>query len=222
VISIVGSAVAYSARFERGSLALAEVLKTAPIPIAVIAFLALARTARGRLVVAAVVTAIGVGELLWWNAAFRLNAQSVSQYAVLDQPTPADAKALDVLERAVRERQQSGERPRVEIIGMGGPWQNLAMVRKLEATNGYNPLRIGIYDRLVAPGEANWLTTFRDFPASFEGYDCALAHTLGLEFIVLDRPIELMPQLEHRPVASILLSGPNVWIYRLRNPAPRL
>src|SRR5262249_39052973 len=154
--------------------------------------------------------AIGVGELLWWNAAFRLNSESRTYYAVLDRPRPSDAVALDVLDRAVSERQQMGERPRVEIVGMRGPWQNLAIVRKLEATNGYNALGCGFYVRLVAPGEANWRTIFRDFPASFEGYDCALAHTLGLEFIVLARPIELMPQLEHRPVARILMSGPDV------------
>ena len=53
------------------------------------------------------------------------------------------AAALDLVERAVRERHAKGERPRVEIVGLGGPWQNVAMVRSLEAVNGYNPLRIG-------------------------------------------------------------------------------
>ena len=67
--------------------------------------------------------------------------------------TAADIEALELLERSIRERQRDGERPRVEIMGIGGAWQNLAMVRGLEATNGYNPLRIGFYDRLVAPGE---------------------------------------------------------------------
>ena len=60
----------------------------------------------------------------------------------------------------------------------------------LEAVNGYNPLRIGFYDRLVAPGEGNWRVELRDFPASFDGYDCALAHVLGLEFVVLGQPID--------------------------------
>jgi hypothetical protein len=95
-------------------------------------------------------------------------------------------------------------------------------VRALEATNGYNPLRIGFYDRLVSPGEANWLMEMRDFPASFDGYDCALAHALGLEFVVLDRPIENVPRLARRPVADVLQAGPAVWIYRLRDAAPRL
>ena len=39
----------------------------------------------------------------------------------------------------------------MEVVGVSGPWQNLAMTRGLEATNGYNPLRIGWYDRLVSP-----------------------------------------------------------------------
>ena len=221
-LAIVASAVMFSQRSGHGGAALMAVLMTAPIPLGVIALLALARTPRARAVAAALVATVAVTELLWWNAAFRLNAESRSHYAVLDQPAPADAQALAVLERAIRERQASGERPRVEIVGMGGPWQNLAVVRALEATNGYNPLRIGFYDRLVSPGEANWRTELRDFPASFDGYDCALAHALGLEFVVLDRPIENVPHLARRPVADVLQAGPQVWIYRLRDAAPRL
>ena len=42
-------------------------------------------------------------------------------------------------------RKASG--PRVEVVGVSGPWQNLAMTRGLEATNGYNPAA----HRLVRP-----------------------------------------------------------------------
>ena len=110
----------------------------------------------------------------------------------------------------------------VEVLGLGGPWQNLASVRGWEATNGYNPLRIGAYDRLVAPGEANWRPDMRDFPASFAGYDCPLAHALGLEFLVLGEPIDQVPALKRRPVAEVLLAGPSIWIYRLHDPMPRI
>jgi hypothetical protein len=129
---------------------------------------------------------------------------------------------LDALDRVIGERRNEGERPRIEVVGLGGHWQNLAMVRGFEATNGYNPLRLGLYDRLVSPGEANWRTGLRDFPGSFDGYDCALARALGLEFVVVDRPIEEVPHLARLPVADVLMPGPKVWIYRLRDPSPRI
>lgn len=222
VVALLAWAVAFSARSGHGMDALVEVLKAAPIAIGAIAILAFARTMRARTVAAAAVALIAVADLMWWNVGFRLNAERRANYAVLDQPKPADAQVIERIERVVRERQAAGERPRIEIIGMGGPWQNLAMVRGLEATNGYNPLRIGFYDRLVSPGESNWLPELRDFPASFDNYDCALARALGLEFVVLDRPIEKVAHLARRPVADVLQAGPDVWIYRLRDPAPRL
>jgi hypothetical protein len=222
VVGMLAWAVVFSARSGHGVEAFVEVLKAAPIAIGAIAILALARTRRSRVVAAAVVTLIAVTDLMWWNVAFRINAERRANYSVLDQPKPADAQVLELVERLVRERQAAGERPRIEIIGMGGSWQNIAMVRGLEATNGYNPLRIGFYDRLVSPGESNWLQELRDFPASFDNYDCALARALGLEFVVLDRPIEKVAHLARRPVADTVQAGPNVWIYRLLDPAPRL
>ena len=197
-------------------------LKAVALAFGAIAILALSRSPRARVIAASLVTLIAVGDLLWWNVAFRLNSERHSAYAVLEEPSPADAKVIDLIERLVHERQAQGERPRIEVIGMGGPWQNLAVVRGLEATNGYNQLRIGFYDRLVSPGEGDWRLDLRDFPASFDNYDCALARVLGLEFVVLNRPIEQVPHLARRPVADVLQAGPDVWIYRLRSPSPRL
>ena len=221
-LGVVASGVMFSGRDGHSGDALAAALWSAPVAVAAILTLALARGARMRGVAAVAVTVIAVGELVGWNAAFRLNAEPHRNYAVLERPLGSAAAALDLVERSVGERRNTGERPRVEVVGLGGPWQNLAMVRSLEAVNGYNPLRIGIYDRLVAPGESNWLLELRDFPASFDGYDCALARTLGLEFVLLGRPIEEVPHLANRPVADVLRAGPDVWVYRLKNPAPRL
>jgi hypothetical protein len=193
-----------------------------PIVAAAIAILALARGERMRSVAAITVAGIAIGELVCWNVAFRLNAEPHYAYAVLERPSGSAADALALIERAVRDRHSHGERPRVEIVGLGGPWQNLAMARSLEATNGYNPLRIGTYDRLVAPGESNWRLELRDFPASFDTYDCALARELGLEYLLLGRPIEEVPHLRRRPVAEVLQAGPEIWIYRLKNPSPRV
>ena len=168
---------------------------------------------------AACVAAVATGELIWFNAASSLNAEAPAYYSVLQQPAGADAQALSVLEREIDARHRQGERPRIEVVGVSGSWQNLAMARGLEATNGYNPLRIGSYDRLVSPGETTYIVNQRLFPASFDGYDCALARELGLEYVVLGRPIDEVPHLARRPVSDVLLAGPKIWIYRLRRKA---
>jgi len=133
-----------------------------------------------RLAAASLVTLVAMAELLWWNAASRLNAESRAVYAVLEAPTGAEAAAIGLLETTIAADHRRGDHPRVEVVGLGGAWQNLAMVRGWEATNGYNPLRIGFYDRLVAPGEENWNAAQRRFPPSFGSYDSALARALGL------------------------------------------
>src|SRR5581483_7078156 len=95
------------------------------------------------------------------------------------------AQTIGLLEESIAADHRSGEYPRVEVLGLGGPWQNLPMVRGWEAINGYNPLRIGLYDRLVSPGEQNWNVSLRQFPPSFNNYDGSLAKALGLTYLVL-------------------------------------
>jgi Bacterial membrane protein YfhO len=221
-LALIAWAVAFSARWDHGWDAFREVLKAAPIALVVIGSLAWARSARARHLAAACVATVAATELLWWNTASSLNAEPPGYYAVLQNPTGQEAAALAVIEREIEARRAQGERPRVEVVGVGGPWQNLAMTRGLEATNGYNPLRIGWYDRLVSPGETTYMVDQRQFPASFDTYDCALARELGLEFVVLGRPIEEVPHLARRPVADVLLAGPRIWIYRLADPEPRV
>ena len=169
-----------------------------PIAAAVILMLALARGARMRSAAAVAVTAIAVGELLGWNAAFRLNAEPHRDYAVLDSRPAAPPQALELVERSIGERRHQRRAPARRDHGARRALAEPRDGALLEAVNGYNPLRIGIYDRLVAPGESTLRMELRDFPASFDGYDCALARTLGLEFVVLDRPIEEVPHLARR------------------------
>jgi hypothetical protein len=221
-LAIITWAIALSGRTGHAGAAFIEILKVAPIPILVIAALAVARTEQSRVWAAGIVVAVAVAELLWWNAASRLNAEDRPYYTVLERPTGENARAIEVLVQAVREAQRNGEYPRIEVIGLGGPWQNLAVALGLEATNGYNPLRIGVYDRLISPGETTYDISQRKFPASFDGYDCALARVLGLGFLVLDRPIERLPSVVRRPNAELLHGGPDVWIYKLQDPTPRL
>ena len=207
---------------EQGRSAIVAMLEHSYVLILAIIVFVLAGHKRARPFAAMLLVAIAIGELLRWNVASHLNAESRSIYTVLDRPLEEDAKVLDLLDREIAERQRNGEYPRVEIMGVGAAWQNLAMVRGWESTNGYNPLRIGYYDRLVAPGEATFAPALRRFPASFETYDCALARALGLGYLVFDRPIEQVPRLAKIPVAEVLAAGPRLWVYRLKDSMPRV
>ena len=40
---------------------------------------------------------------------------------------------------------------------------------------------------------------------------------LGLEFLVLGTPIELVPNLRKVPEVDLLLAGPKLWVYRLHH-----
>ena len=222
ICAVLAGAFVISVRAGEGRAATVEFLRGVQVFMLVAAILVLARGVRGRAIAAIGMTAIAVAELLWWNAASHLNAESRAIYAVLERPQADDAQAIDLLDRELRRRRAEGEHPRVEILGVGGPWQNLAMVRGWEGTNGYNPLRIGFYDRLVSPGEATFSSALRLFPASFDSYECALARALGLEYVVLNRPIDEVPRLARYPKAEMLMAGPKIWIYRLRRTMPRV
>ena len=219
-LALIAWAVAFSAKSGHAWDALRQVIKAAAMASAATGSCGGREVPRARIAAAACVATLAAAELVWWNAASSLNAEPPGYYSVLERPTGEEAAALAVLEREIKARHAQGERPRVEVVGVSGPWQNLAMTRGLEATNGYNPLRIGWYDRLVSPGETTHIVDQRLFPASFDGYDCALARELGLEYVVLGRPIEEVPHLARRPVSDVLLAGPKVWIYRLADAEP--
>jgi hypothetical protein len=220
LLAVIGSAVMFSARTGHGLDATREAVIAGAVMLVAGLMLLSARQAPARLLVAGLVTLVAVTELLWWNAASRLNARSWSDYAVLESPTGSEAAAIAFLDATIAADHGRGDYPRVEVLGLGGPWQNLAMVRGWEATNGYNPLRIGIYDRLVSPGEQSWDVYLRQFPPSFANYTCALAQSLGLTYLVLGQPLDRSP-FPAPAGADLLLAGPPAWIYRLPGAMPR-
>jgi hypothetical protein len=220
LLAVVLSAVMFSTRTGHSVDATREAAIAGAIMLVATLILLSGRQRARRLAAAGVVTLLAVAELLWWNAASRLNARSWSNYAVLEAPTGSDATAIDFLDATIAADHRRGDYPRVEVLGLGGPWQNLAMVRGWEATNGYNPLRIGVYDRLVSPGEQSWDVYLRQFPPSFNNYDCTLAQALGLTYLVLGQPLDRSP-LPKPAAAELLLAGPPGWIYRLADAMPR-
>ena len=220
--AVIASAIVFSARTGHALEAVRETLISLTLMLAAGAALLAMRSQTARPFTAWLIALAAVAELMWWNTASRLNAEPWSVYAVLEAPSGSDGEAIGLLERSIAADHRRGEYPRVEVLGLGGPWQNLAMVRGWEAINGYNPLRIGLYDRLVSPGEQNWDVSFRQFPPSFNDYDCSLAKELGLTYLVLGTSLRDVPNLSALTQSELLLSGPPVWIYRILGASSRV
>lgn len=175
-----------------------------------------------RMAMAGLVIAGTGAELVARNAASPLNAEPAERYAVFEQLPAEQLRGLQVLKTELDMRHARGERPRVEILGMSGPWQNASMVFGLEDTIGYNPLRLATYERAVGPGENAVDVNLRTFPGTFRGYRCRLATLLGLEYLVLDRPIERLPRhFPRMPNANLLYGAGAMWVYKLTPTAPR-
>ena len=160
-------------------------------------------------------------EILWRNAASSLNAEPSERYAVYAGMKPSEAAGIEVLRHEIAAKMRDGDRPRVEILGLKGPWQNASMVLKLENTLGYNPLRIDDYDRAVGPGQDAEGIALRHFPGTFRGYNSHLAALLGLEYLILDRPLTDLPRDIPRPKAQAIYTSNNMYIYKLGKTVPR-
>jgi hypothetical protein len=184
--------------------------------------LILLRSRRRRALAAAILVAATGAELVWRNAASSMNAEPVSHYGIYSHLTPGDARGLDILQQEIAGRIADGDRPRIEVLGLSGAWQNASMVLKLENTLGYNPLRISDYERAVGPGENAEDPYQRHFPGTFRGYKCTLASLLGLEYLVLGRPLTNLPRHFPRPShIQQLYVGDTMYIYKLGTASPR-
>lgn len=161
-------------------------------------------------------------ELVWRNAGNVLNARPAAEYALLQSPAGEDARIVEAIETDMAKTSGGPFRPRIEVVGLDGQWQNAAMILGFEALNGYNPLRIGHYDDLVEPGESPYAVDRRLFPSTFPSYNCGLSRRLNLRYLVLDKPITSLPRKHDSTKFTPLIEGPRAWVYRNEEEAPRV
>ncbi|MEO1092167.1 MAG: hypothetical protein AAFX81_16185 [Pseudomonadota bacterium] len=158
----------------------------------------------------AVVWLLTVADLTIHNTGTELNARS-----------PADADPLahpedDPLARWLRSRMAEvveNEGPmRVEIRGLGGAWQNVALPLGIITTQGYNPLRSGAYDQATGKQDYSHEIMPRPFGTLMTSYASPFADLLGIRYIVLGAPMA-----EFDPTSEAAFSPPlrigGAWIY---------
>src|SRR5260370_36507496 len=107
-----------------------------------ILILSSARERHARVVAAGLVALVAVAELLWWNAASRLNAQSRNLYAVLEAPTGAEATAIALLETSIAADHRRGGHPRPATLGPGRARAHLPPVCGCGGTQRRQPTRL--------------------------------------------------------------------------------
>ncbi|MGH6801126.1 MAG: YfhO family protein, partial [Methylocella sp.] len=198
---LTGTGLVFSLREGRLTSSLAALAVAAMLAAAGAAVLSGLRARPKRALAASLFVLLSGAEILWRNAASPLNAEPLERYSVFAGMKPTEAAGIAVLRREIAAAARVGGHPRIEILGLKGPWQNASMVLKFENTLGYNPLRIDDYDRAVGPGQNAEDLTFRHYPGTFRGYNSRLASLLGLEYLVLDRPLTELPRDIPRPNA---------------------
>ncbi|SFK14421.1 hypothetical protein [Methylocapsa palsarum] len=218
---LVGAGLALSLRESRLPASLIQIGIGAGLALAGAAMMIALRAPRWRGTAACLIVLASGGEMLWRNAASSLNAEPAQTYSVFSAMKPSEAAGVELLRREIAAKLLEGDRPRIEILGLKGPWQNASMVLKLENTIGYNPLRIDDYQRAVGPGENSEAPGMRHYPGTFRGYKCHLASLLGLEYLVLDRPLARLPRHVPRPQVSPIYASDSMYIYKLGKAAPR-
>jgi len=217
-----GAALAFSFAQKHGAASLRELALSGVLMLGAAAILFFLRSRRRRALAAAILVMATGAELTWRNAASSMNAEPISRYSIYSHLSPGDARGLAILQQEIADRTAAGDRPRIEVLGLPGAWQNASMVLKLENTLGYNPLRISDYERAVGPGENAEDPYQRHFPGTFRGYKCTLASLLGLEYLVLGRPLTNLPRHVPRPShIQQLYAGNSMYIYKLGQAAPR-
>lgn len=196
-----------------------------PAVVAALALVALVVTAiagsgsgRRRQLALAALVGLTVIDLRVFTVGTPLNARPVAPFAVLDEPEDVPLAAW--LEREVAAIEAREGPIRVEVLGLGGAWQNAALVLGVESTLGYNPLRLEDYDIAVGARQ-NSHRPARQFGTLMTGYRSDFADLLGVRLIVLGAPIEKVDP------ASAAAFGPArrvgaAWIYDNRRALPRV
>lgn len=143
------------------------------------------RHAVGRRGAMALIVLLTVADLWLHNAGTALNARPTATAAPLAQPQD------DIVLRWLNERLvESGDAaPRVEILGLGGPWQNVPHAAGFEATLGYNPLRSSRFQMATGAGQ-NSHAPRRRWGTLMTGYAAPFTDLLGVRYIVLGAPME--------------------------------
>lgn len=107
---------------------------------------------------------------------------------------PLDPKGANETVQMIKARLRAGSKPdrrdRVELVGLGFYWPNVALVQGFDSTLGYNPLRIAEFSQATGASDIVVGPKDREFTPLFPSYRSLMADMLGLRLIICGIPIE--------------------------------
>jgi len=157
---------------------------------AAIVVLLLARPMAARRPVAAlalIATFMAV-DLAWNNAPHESTALPRAQFEALRGDTHDETVRL--LEARLAAGAAPDRRDRVELIGIGYHWPNLALARGFDHVFGHNPLRLRWFNDATHAEDTVALPSQRDFSPLYPSYRSAFADLLGVRLIATGVPVE--------------------------------
>ena len=127
-------------------------------------------------------------DLAWNNAPHNSTALPPAQFEALRQDT------TDETVRLIKARLDAAAAPdrrdRVELIGIGYHWPNLALAQGLDHVFGHNPLRLRWFQEVTHASDTVALPGQRRFSPLYPSYRSAFADLLGVRLIATGVPVE--------------------------------
>lgn len=164
---------------------------------------------------AGALVALTAGDLIWHHSGATFSAHPAETIAAY---RPDGVALAD----EIRARLGTGTtRGRAGIFGLGGSWQNAALVYQLEQTLGYDPVRLRDYEAAAGSLQNNHLPE-RRLTETFTGYDSALARALGIRVVATGAPIETILPRDATKSLTFLGRHGAAYLYQNKDVLPRV
>ena len=171
------------------------------------------------LAAAAVLALFSTADLAWNNGPNELTGLPPSFYGALRPDTQNETVALlkQKLAAAAPDR-----RDRVELIGIGYHWPNLALVHGFDHLFGHNPLRLADFARATNVADTVAVPDQRQFSPLLPSYNSPLENLFGVRFIATGVPIEEIDKRLKPGDLPQIARTKDAFVYENPNALPRV
>ncbi|MGC2630853.1 MAG: hypothetical protein WA265_13010 [Rhodomicrobium sp.] len=168
----------------------------------------------------AALAAFMTADLAIGNGPNRSTAKPPSQYEELRAGTKNDTVAF--LKAHLDQPQSATRRDRVELVGLGFEWPNIGLVHNFDHDLGYNPVRLGEIVQAIGATETVADAYQRVFTPLFPSYRSTMANLLGLRYIAIDRPVEMLDKKLRPGDLKLVARTSGAYIYENPRALPRV